>query len=59
MGILLTSLVYYYSEIIINKEDLIMKKSLIRIFRHYRVFLKILVNKVSAGFKRSTEYECE
>lgn len=36
-----------------------MKKSLIRIFRHYRVFLKILVNKVSAGFKRSAEYECE
>lgn len=28
-----------------------MKKSLIKIFRHYRVFLKILVNKATAGFK--------
>lgn len=35
-----------------------MKKSLIRIFRHYRVFLKILVNKATAGIRRSDE-ECE
>lgn len=36
-----------------------MKKSLIRIFRHYRVFLKILVNKVSGLRKTTTSYECE
>ena len=35
-----------------------MKSTLIRIFRHYRMFLKKMVNKVAAGFRRSDE-ECE
>ena len=35
-----------------------MKHTLIRIFRHYRVFLKILVNKATAGIRRAAE-ECE
>ena len=35
-----------------------MKKSLIRIFRKYRVFLKRLVNKV-AGIRKPATFECE
>ena len=35
-----------------------MKRTLIKIWKNYRVFLKILINKVSAGLRRSTE-ECE
>lgn len=35
-----------------------MKSTLIRIFRHYRMFLKKMVNKV-AGLRKPTSYECE
>lgn len=35
-----------------------MKLVIIKILKHYRVFLKILVNKATAGLRRSTE-ECE
>ena len=35
-----------------------MKHTLIKILRHYRVFLKILVNKATSGLRRSAE-ECE
>lgn len=35
-----------------------MKTKLIRIFRHYRVFLKRLINKVS-GLRKPATFECE
>ena len=34
-----------------------MKSTLIRIFRHYRMFLKKMVNKVAV--RKPTSYECE
>ena len=36
-----------------------MKSTLIRIFRHYRMFLKKMVNKVVAGLRKPASYECE
>lgn len=35
-----------------------MKHTLIKIFKHYRVFLKRLVNKVS-GLRKPATFECE